>query len=322
MDGQGTTALIDSGAQVSNVGTTFCKDLALQIQPLGQLLELERTGGAAIPYLWFVEVNLQILVIRNYSEDVLLLVIPTMTYSETVPVVVGSKIINKALSLMTSGELLKVTTTWQQAHFGAVMLGLLQLSHPSSNKNRIIEGEKCSSQEVDPVELQRFCLSDIWVPVCTPWKVTILLFSTVSVHTNSGVKGHCMWVHVLMELMPDPQLPAAVAPMATYGELCPGSSRVPICLCKLSTCAMEIPTKAVVGQVIPANQVQLVVHPTRTTEESKQNPQKVGSWRLWNPRSQRVVWIRAETGQGTTAQMGAPVCMWGPGPGQNCSDQA
>ena len=60
-------------------------------------------GGAAIPYLRFVEVNLQILGIKNYNEDVLLLVIPTMTYSKMVPVMVGSKIINKVLSLMTAG---------------------------------------------------------------------------------------------------------------------------------------------------------------------------------------------------------------------------
>ena len=86
----------------------------LQIKSLGQLLELEGTGGAAIPYLGFVEVNLQIPGIRNYNEDVhvLLLVIPTMTYSEMVLVVVGSKIIDKALSLMTMGELAKATMTW------------------------------------------------------------------------------------------------------------------------------------------------------------------------------------------------------------------
>ena len=60
-------------------------------------------GGAAIPYLRFVEVNLQILGIKNYNEDVLLLVIPTTTYSKTVPVIVCIKIIDKALSLMTVG---------------------------------------------------------------------------------------------------------------------------------------------------------------------------------------------------------------------------
>ena len=112
VDGQETTALIDSCAQVSSVIAKFCEDLMLQIKPLGRLLELEGTGGAAIPYLRFAEVNLQILGNRNYNKDVLLLVIPTMTYSEMVPVMVGSKIINKALSLMTMGELAKATTTW------------------------------------------------------------------------------------------------------------------------------------------------------------------------------------------------------------------
>ena len=61
--------------------------------------------------------------------------------------------------------------------------------------------------------------------------------------------------------------------MPTYEELHLGSSRVPICLHNLDAHAMEIPTKAVVGEVVPVNQVPLVVHPTRTTEESKK-PQK------------------------------------------------
>ena len=37
---------------------------------------------------------------------------------------------------------------------------------------------------------------------------------------------------------------------------------------------MEIPTKTVVGQVAPANQVPLVVNPTRTSKESNHKPQK------------------------------------------------
>ena len=52
--------LDDLEARVSNISIQLCKDLDLEIQPLGQLLELEGTGGAAIPYLRFVEVNLQI----------------------------------------------------------------------------------------------------------------------------------------------------------------------------------------------------------------------------------------------------------------------
>ena len=140
IDRQEVTALIDLGAQVLSISTQFCEDLALPIQPLGQLLELQGTEGAVIPYLGFVEVNLQIPGIWNYNKDVLLLVIPTMTYSKMVPVMVGSKIIHRALSFMTVGELTAATMTWTQAHFGVVMLGSLQLSHSGSGKSKMREG--------------------------------------------------------------------------------------------------------------------------------------------------------------------------------------
>ena len=126
--------LIDLGDQVSSVSSKFCEEHAIQSQPLGQLSEVEGTGGVAIPYPGFMEVNLQILGIANYNEDLLLLFIPTMTYSKMVLVMVGSKIIDRALSLMTKGELAKVTIMWRQAHFGAVMSGSLQLSHTNLSK--------------------------------------------------------------------------------------------------------------------------------------------------------------------------------------------
>ena len=278
VDRQEVTVLIDLGAQVSSISAQFCKDLTLQIQPLGQLLELEGIGAAAIPYLGFVEANLQILGIRNYSQDVLLLVIPTTTYSKMVLVMVGSKIINKALSLMTMGELAKASTTWRQAHFGAVMLGLLQLSHSSSDKSEIGEGAKWSSQRGDPVEVQKIWLDDVKGLVHSTQKLTILPFGTINVQASTSVRGHCMRVHVLTELVLSPQLPTAVVPTAIYGEVHPGSSRVPVCLCNLSTCTIEIPTKAMVGQIVPANQVPPVVHPTRTAKET--NNQAAKGWVL------------------------------------------
>ena len=83
-----------------------------------------------------------------------------------------------------------------------------------------------------------------------------------------------MQVHVLMELALGSQLPAAVVPTATYGELHPGSSRVTVCLCNLSAHAMDVPAKMVVGQIVPASQVPLVVHLTRTTAETNHPAQK------------------------------------------------
>ena len=124
------------------------------------------------------------------------------------------------------------------------------------------------------MEVREFCLDDVKGPVYTTQKVTIPLFSTIGVHTNSSVKGHCMWVNMLMELMSGAQLPTVVVPMVTYGELHLGSSRVPICLCNLGACTMEIPAKTVVRQVTPANQVPPVVLPTRTSKEPNGKPKK------------------------------------------------
>ena len=112
IDGHEVPDLVDFGAQVSNISAQLCEDQGLKIQPLGQLLELEGTGDAAIPYLGFVDVNLQILGIRNYNKDVLLLAIPTTAYAEGVPVMVGSKIIDRALNCMTVGELACATVAW------------------------------------------------------------------------------------------------------------------------------------------------------------------------------------------------------------------
>ena len=183
---------------------------------------------------------------------------------------VGSKIIDKALGCITVGELAKATATWQQAHFGAVMSGLLQLSHSSSEKLAL----QNLSGESDPVEVQKHQLDGVKGAVCTTQKVMIPPFQTMTLKGNAGIKGHCMKVHVLTEPALGPQLLAAVVPIATYGELHPGSSRVPICLCNMSSHAMEVPAKTVVGQVMPANQVPLVVHPTRTTENKNVNTPK------------------------------------------------
>ena len=82
-----------------------------------------------------------------------------------------------------------------------------------------------------------------------------------------------------MELALGPQLPEAVVPTATYGELHLGSSRVPVCLHNLSAPAIDVSIKMVVGQIVPANQVPPVVHPTRTVAETITHHKRYGFWR-------------------------------------------
>ena len=101
VDWQKVNTLTDLGAQVSGVNSGIFEQKTLKIHPLDRLLELEGTGHSAILYLGYVEVNLQIPGNRGYNENILLLVILTMTYSEKVLVMMGSKIINRAIRMIT-----------------------------------------------------------------------------------------------------------------------------------------------------------------------------------------------------------------------------
>ena len=106
------------------------------------------------------------------------------------------------------------------------MLGSLQLSCSSSGKPKLGEKLKNFSWENDPEEVWKSQLDGIKGAVHTTQKVTIPPFHIIKFGANTSVKGHCMKVHVLTEPALGPQLPASVVPIATYGELHPGSSRV------------------------------------------------------------------------------------------------
>ena len=105
-----------------------------------------------------MEVNLKIPGIKDYNEDILLLVIPTMTYSKKVPVIVGTKIIDRAMGIIIKGELAKATMSWKQAHFGGVMSGLLQLPCKS------IRGDRGAARGLPPLSLPTLlCLrNSLW----------------------------------------------------------------------------------------------------------------------------------------------------------------
>ena len=149
------------------------------------------------------------------------------------------------------------------------MSGSLQLPHTGPNRTWVEKEMVHSSLRVDTMEVKEFCLDDVQGPICTTQKVT-----TVSVHGNTSGRVHCMWVHVLAEPMADPKLPTTVVLTVTYRELHPGSSWVPICLCNLSAHSVKIPTKIVVGQVMPANLVPLETLLTVRLEETISNPHK------------------------------------------------
>ena len=147
------------------------------------------------------------------------------------------------------------------------------------------KGATNSSQKNDPVEVQKFPLNDVKGPVTTTQKVTILPFGTVNVQAKTSVKGHCMRVHVLTELALSPQLPASVVSTATYRELHPGSSRVPVCLHNLSACAIKVPTKTIIGQIVSV--IRYLWWSTQPGLLQRQNTQhkKDECWRLYTSKA-------------------------------------
>ena len=159
------------------------------------LLELESTRGSTIMYLGYVEVNLQIWGIEGYNEDVLLLVIPTMTCSEKVPVMVGSKVIDRAMGMIIKGELVMATVIWKQVHFSAL----------------------------------QFLRNPLWMmsrTMSVPQGGSPFLHFESSTFTATHAWGHCMCIHVVTEPALGPQLPTSMVPTATCGELHLCSSQV------------------------------------------------------------------------------------------------
>ena len=76
-----------------------------------QVVGIIRYRSSAIPYLGYIKANLQIPGIKGYNDDILLLDIPTTTYSEKVSVMFGSKIIDQLMEMMMKGELVRATAT-------------------------------------------------------------------------------------------------------------------------------------------------------------------------------------------------------------------
>ena len=109
------------------------------------------------PVLGYVDVNLQIPGIKSYNEDILLLVIPTMTHSEKLLVMVWSMMVNRVMGMITKGELVRATMTWKQSHFGTVMSVLLKLSCKGTGVG-VLQWGSLLLQPLTPLCSKKFCL--------------------------------------------------------------------------------------------------------------------------------------------------------------------
>ena len=122
MDGQQTTALVDTGATVSTISDAYCKQKGIEIRPLDQLVRISGTGGFPVPYVGYAEVQLQMLRIPDYEEMVVMLVIPDHSpYDERVPVQVGTRIIHKVFSQIDPEKLRDLDIAWKAVYMSTML---------------------------------------------------------------------------------------------------------------------------------------------------------------------------------------------------------
>ena len=131
VDGVKYPGLLDSGTQMSTITISQAKKMGLKIQSLESLLDIEGGGGIAIPYIGYVEVNLQIPEIKNYNKDALMMVMNDSRYGKKVPFTIGTIHIHAALKEMTKDERDNMTLSWQSVAlpaFASKVLGMEDFS--------------------------------------------------------------------------------------------------------------------------------------------------------------------------------------------------
>ena len=155
-----------------------------------------------------------------------MLVIPTKAYAKKVPVMVSSKIIDRAMNVISNGS-----WPWQQWCGDRSTSVQFSLGHSSCPTN-VQEGTEpllkghLLPQAPAPLHIRSFAWTmsrATSTPLRRSWSLHL---RTVNVHSKTDVSGHCMWVHMLAELVESPQLPTSVVPTAMCAKLYPGSSPI------------------------------------------------------------------------------------------------
>ena len=245
-------ALIDSGAQVSTITDHFARELRLEVRDVGTLLNLEGTGGGEVPYSGYVEANLKIPSMPNFSRDILLLVVPNSRYGEKVPVALGTLAIDMVLN-----------------YIHQLGPGPPDLGDPwrRGSAGRSIPIKSCQVTE------DGFPLTKVKGKVIASRKITLGAFETQRLKGLCSVREHRKRVNVITEPTLASGAVRDVEVINVYGFLKPGSSRVPVVIKNLSARTVTIRKGDTIAEVAPANVVPAMLAP-QPTEEGSQPPSK------------------------------------------------
>ena len=115
VEGQETRTLLDSGSQLSTISWTWVKKLKLEPKQLQSNLQTEGSGCLEVQYLGYVEVHLRIPEVKAFDQDVLLLIVPNSTHTQSTTITLGTLHIDMAIKLATEEELRNLNKQWQRS---------------------------------------------------------------------------------------------------------------------------------------------------------------------------------------------------------------
>ena len=248
VEGIPITSLVDSGACMSAMVKSFAEELQLEIKSLKTILDIEGTGGGAVPYHGYVECCLQLPQIKKFDVDGLMLVIDDSAYGMRVPIQIGTLHIDMALELATEAEMKKLSRKWDRAKMATAL-----------RMNSMVVSEE-----------QKFKLDNVRGSVHTTQKITLGPFES---RTLSGIlKGpvknsvyhKCVNVSVEpLEAHKEGESQYCAVPGYTF--LKPGSDRLKVMIKNLTTRTIKVSPGSKVASMEAANVVPHMLAPQDTT---------------------------------------------------------
>lgn len=144
MDGVHCHCLMDSGAQVTIVSQSFYSQHLShrQLYTIGKVLDIEGAAGQQVPYLGYIEVELQFPK-RACGTDkrvsALVLVSPDQSYNEKVPLLVGTNVLRPlVLDCIKRGGTQFLKTLPIQASWGIAYSQYCENTQPQTDSVRVL----------------------------------------------------------------------------------------------------------------------------------------------------------------------------------------
>ena len=178
---------------------------------------------------------------HSFETEALLLVLPSTDYQQRVPVAIGTTITDMAVEYIGKFKPENLSKSWKDVC--------------------------CATQSKRLVEAQ----PENNFLVRTTKSVTLPPFSTTTIKGSTKLRSHGMRLSLIAEPSNCAQLPTSVQCTPTYCTLEPGSNRVSVGIKNVSSRAITIPSRVVVGKLQQARVV-----PDDQSSKSEQDPTRGG----------------------------------------------